>query len=501
MANMRSQLLAAALLITLVAATGCREKKDAVIDNPPIITKALSDSTSEFYGEFGSYPKELRYLPIGVFDSGTGGLTVLEKILSLDHFDNITGSTERDSILDFAGEHFIYLADQANMPYGTYDAVGKADYLRELAVKDALFLMDNEYYSNATEEHQSGEKARVKILVIACNTATAYGLKDIQSMLEQSGTGVKVIGVINAGVKATLDQLDIKDGDNPIAIGVLATQGTISSGAYERTINEMLEEREIKKTKVYVVNQAGYGFAEAVDSEPDFVNPSLTAPRESYRGPRIGDGDDSLNLELFNAYKFDLSNNRVLYTKNPKGGYTDFQLNHACNYARFNLVSLIEKYRLSGNGAPLKAVILGCTHYPFLLETLTQVIDELRHLKINGKYPYKEIIADDFFFVDPAVYTAIECYNTLRGDSNLALRITPTEVRSYISVPSTSLEAANLTEEGKLTHDYKYGREIGTEEVSTKQVPFSKSNIDENNLQRIEQLLPYSYSLIYPTMK
>ena len=42
--------------------------------------------------------------------------------------------------------------------------------------------------------------------------------------------------------------------------------------------------------------------------------------------------------------------------------------------------------------------------------------------------------------------------------------------------------------------------EIGTEEITTKPVPFSKSNIDETNLKRIEKLLPYSYSLIYPTM-
>ena len=52
-------------------------------------------------------------LPIGIFDSGTGGLTVLEKFLEMD---------------EYAHERFVYLADQANMPYGNYDAVGKADF-------------------------------------------------------------------------------------------------------------------------------------------------------------------------------------------------------------------------------------------------------------------------------------------------------------------------------------------------------------------------------------
>lgn len=147
-------------------------------------------------------------------------------------------------------------------------------------------------------------------------------------------------------------------------------------------------------------------------------------------------------------------------------------------------------------------MILGCTHYPFLIETLQQVIDELRvYTAADGSKPYAALIADDFTFVDPALYTAIECYNTLRQDGNLAFRTTPTEVKAYISVPSAQLDAANLTEEGALTYDFKYGRQTGTEDITTKAVPFSKSNIDENNLQRIEKLLPYCFSLIAPTME
>ena len=269
--NFAILLLAGALLLP-----GCKGKKQEVYDNIPIIDKALSEETSAFYANFSAYPTDLKELPIGVFDSGTGGLTVLEKILSLDGFQNITGKAGKDNIPDFAGEHFIYLADQANMPYGVYDACGKADYLRELVVKDALFLMGDKYYENPFQAPAAGVKPRVKIMVIACNTATAYGLKYVQSMLAQSGTGVKVIGVINAGVKATLDQFAGETA--PYAIGVLATQGTISSGAYERTIREMAAERGLKQ-EITVVNQSGYGFAESVDSEPDYVNVYLKAPR------------------------------------------------------------------------------------------------------------------------------------------------------------------------------------------------------------------------------
>ena len=483
----------------LLSTSGCH-KQELPADNPVVVNKALYDTASNFYVEFDEYPDEMRNLPIGIFDSGTGGLTVLEKLLSLDSFDNITGTAGRDSILDFAGEHFIYLADQANMPYGNYEAEGNSEYLQELVLKDALFLMDDDFFSNAIEERPTGSKPRVKIIVVACNTATAYGLDLIQKMLDQTGTGVKVIGVINAGVSATLDELDVKPGDAPFAIGVLATPGTIASGAYERTLREEIAKRGIT-TPIDIVNQSGYGFAEAVDSDPDYVNPLLFAPSSSYRGPALGEADGSIRQELLKAYNFDFSDNKMLARRSPGGGYASLQLNSAENYARFNMVSLLERHRQSGKGTPLRAIILGCTHYPFYLETLNETIAELREYREDGRYPYRDLIADEITFIDPAVYTAIECYNTLRQDGNLAYRITPTKVDAYISVPSNLLEDTCLTQDGMLTHEYKYGRRSGTEDQTTKQVPFSLQNLDRNNLQRIEERLPYSYELIAPSLK
>ena len=487
------------LTVLMALPAGCR-KNELPPDNLPIVNKALYDTASNFYVEFDEYPEEMRNLPIGVFDSGTGGLTVLEKLLSLDTFDNITGAAGRDSILDFAGEHFIYLADQANMPYGNYAAEKNTEYLKELVLKDAMFLLDDDYFLNAIEEESQGRKPRAKIIVVACNTATAYGLDLIRDMIAQSGKDVKVIGVIGAGVRATLDELNIGPDTAPLTIGVLATPGTIASGAYERTLREEIERRGIT-TPIDIVNQSGYGFAEAVDSDPDYVNPLLFAPRSTYRGPALGESDGSIKQELLKAYNFDFTDNKMLARRNPDGGYASLQLNSAENYARFNMVSLLERHRQSGKGTPIRAIILGCTHYPFHLETLNETLAELKDYREDGRYPYRDLIADEITFIDPAVYTAIECYNTLRKDGNLAYRITPTKVDAYISVPSSLLEDTCLTSEGLLTHDYKYGRKPGTEDQTTKQVPFSRKNIDSNNLQRIEERLPYSYGLIAPSLK
>lgn len=489
----------ACMTVLMALTAGCR-KHELPPDNLPIVNKALYDTASNFFVEFNEYPDEMRNLPIGVFDSGTGGLTVLEKLLSLDAFDNITGASGRDSILDFAGEHFIYLADQANMPYGNYAAEKNTEYLQELVLKDALFLLDDDYFLNAIEEESQGRKQRVKIIVVACNTATAYGLDLIREMIAQSGKDVKVIGVIGAGVRATLDELDLGPDATPLAIGVLATPGTIAIGAYEKAIRAELKLRGIT-TPVDIVNQGSYGFAEAVDTDPDYVNPLLFAPRSTYHGPELGEADNNIKQHLLKAYNFDFTENKMLARRSPDGRYASLQLNSPENYARFAMVELMERHRLSGKGTPLRAVILGCTHYPFYQETLRQTLEELRDYREDGRYPYRDLIADSVLFIDPAVYTAIECYNTLRADGNLAFRISPTRVDAYISVPSNLLPDDCLTHDGMLTYQYKYGRTTGTEEQTTKQVPFSLQNLDPNNLERIKDLLPYSYALIAPSLK
>lgn len=457
----------------------------------PISEKALNDTASVFYADFASYPRQKSQLPIGVFDSGTGGLTVQEVLLTLDSFDNITGKEVGDGIPDFAGENFVYLADDANMPYGDYDAAGKSDYLRELVVKDALFLMGDKYYNLAIDDAPYGEKMEVKVIVIACNTATAYGLADIEKLLAKSGTGVKVIGVINAGVRAALADWE-KDTD--YAIGVMATPGTISSGAYQRTINEIAAQKGLNG-KITVVNQSALGFANAVDGVSDYVKSGIYSPREEYRGPIMGSSDDQINPSIIERYFFDYSNGALLYSKS-NGEFDQIQLNSADNYARFHLVSLVEKYRKSGCDVPLKSIILGCTHYPFHLEVLNKTIEQLRNYKKDGVYIYKNCIAEDFTFIDPAQYTAKECYKLLRENHELALRTSPGKLYPYISIPSYGLDAKNLDEDGNLTYDFKYGRAVGTEDITTKVVPFSSRYIDQETQDRIKRLVPESYSLI-----
>jgi glutamate racemase len=199
------------------------------------------------------YRGDLRDLPIGVFDSGVGGLTVLEALKAHDRHDNRTGKEGADGVPDFAGERFVYFGDQANMPYGNYSAAGRTDFLRELILRDVLFLLGRRY--------AQGAKPPVKAIVIACNTATAYGLEDIRTAVKAWGIPVIVIGVVEAGAQGLAETAEGAQG----GVAVLATVGTCVSNAYPKAI---------AKVSGRPVRQLGSAtLAAAIEGDPSVKTP------------------------------------------------------------------------------------------------------------------------------------------------------------------------------------------------------------------------------------
>jgi glutamate racemase len=136
--------------------------------------------------------------PIGVFDSGMGGLTVLKALAAR-----------------LPNERFVYLGDTARLPYGTKSA----ETVQAYALQATRLLLDE----------------GVKMLVIACNTASAVALESLQ----QAFTPIPVIGVIEpgarAGVAATANR----------RIAVIATEGTVRGGAYARAIRKLMSDAEV----------------------------------------------------------------------------------------------------------------------------------------------------------------------------------------------------------------------------------------------------------------
>jgi glutamate racemase len=134
---------------------------------------------------------------IGIFDSGIGGLTVMQKMVEvLPH------------------EHLIYLGDTARFPYGSKSA----ETIRRYALENTEFLVDK----------------GIKMLVVACNSAAAAGLETLRDHFE-----IPVLGVIEPGAREAVRRTRNRK------VGVIGTEATIASGAYTRALKELDADLEI----------------------------------------------------------------------------------------------------------------------------------------------------------------------------------------------------------------------------------------------------------------
>ena len=195
--------------------------------------------------------------PIGMFDSGFGGLTVARALIDL-----------------LPGEDLVYFGDTARYPYGPRPL----DEVRDFALQVARLLV---------------ERHDVKMVVVACNTASAAALELLRFECD-----VPVLGVIDPGVRSLVRAT--RNG----RVGVIGTVGTISSGAYQRAVRAT-------RAAVELSCAACPGFVEFVE-----------------RGETAGDQVHVLAERL--------------------------------------LAPLVE--------AGVDALLLGCTHYPFLARTIGDVL-------------------------------------------------------------------------------------------------------------------------------
>lgn len=224
--------------------------------------------------------------PIGVFDSGVGGLTVVKEIMN-----------------QLPGEDIIYFGDTARVPYGSKSKKTIITYTRQIV----RFLMNKD----------------VKAIVIACNTASAFALETVKSEVD-----IPIIGVVKPG--AMVAAKTTRNG----RIGVIGTEGTINSGIYGEFLSQT-------NPNVKVFGKAC----------PLFV-------------PLVEEGmiDDPVTYEMVKRY----------------------------------ISVLLEKH--------IDTLVMGCTHYPLLRDTIRRVVGEDIVL-VNPAYEtaksLSEVLTDNGLRNDP----------------------------------------------------------------------------------------------------
>jgi glutamate racemase len=170
--------------------------------------------------------------PIGVFDSGVGGLTVLKELRK-----------------QLPSESTVYLGDEARMPYGPRPQAEVLEFTRQ-----ALRWLDTR---------------DCKLIVIACNTATSAALETVRDE-----NRVPIIGVVRPGAAAAIATSTRR------AIGVLATAGTVRSGAYVRAVRDLDPLCDVIQQAcpklVPIVEEGKAGTPEALAAVREYVEPLLT---------------------------------------------------------------------------------------------------------------------------------------------------------------------------------------------------------------------------------
>ncbi len=472
------------LLITLLFFfASCHEKAELQLLAPH--KKFIDDirgSRNSFYSvsePLKSQPK--KDLAIGIFDSGIGGLTVFDAIINTDYF-NASHENRPDGIKDFDKEQFVYFADQANMPYSNYVEEGKKDLLVENILKDALFLLNNKYHPSADSPQVADDKPNIKAMVIACNTGTAYGKKQVEELCRVTGSKIKVIGVIDAGCRGTMELIPKEDN---AVIGVMATPATVSSMAYVNTLNELNKDHT---RNIRIFQQGGKGLHEAIENKPQFIGTTYSRPYAAYEGPSLFDSRYPIDKSLLPYYRFDTTQCQMLYNKGTLEASDTIEINSIENYARYHVVSLVEQLRKDNDTVPLKAIILGCTHYPFASGIIGDVLRELRKTDRYG-----QLLADSVYIVDPALNTAKELYAWMsqHGLFNDTGKSNVRDSRFFISVPNTFEKEVETGPDGRFTQEYQY-KKRGINEMKdfTLMVPFSPAILSGDQMDMIRNRLP-----------
>lgn len=181
--------------------------------------------------------------PIGIFDSGVGGMTVLAEIKKL-----------------LPNEDLIYLGDTKNFPYG----VKSKETIIELSKNCIDFLI----------------KQDVKMIVIACGTATSQALEEMKKIYS-----IPIIGIIEPTVESIKNENNIKN-----KIGVIGTEGTIRSNEWEKKLKNSINNVEvINKACPLLAPMAEQGWIQ---------NKVAYEAIKEYMAPFIGENIDKLILRM-----------------------------------------------------------------------------------------------------------------------------------------------------------------------------------------------------------
>lgn len=201
---------------------------------------------------------------IGVFDSGIGGLTVLHHLIQA-----------------FPKENFIYFGDTARVPYGNKSEAT----IRRYAIESALLLLER----------------KIKLLVVACHTASAYAVEELQRLFS-----IPVIGVVIPAVEEALKATQTKE------LLVLGTKATVASKVYEKEV--------VSRDPLVLLHAVACPLFVPFVEDPPKNMAILDAVIEEYLSPFV---DSAIDVVIFGCTHYPLIKKAVAHFLRPQVTYIE----------------------------------------------------------------------------------------------------------------------------------------------------------------------------------
>lgn len=419
-------ILCLGLLPLMAALASCGEQASYDQETIPIVQKAVYDTASVYHVAFGAYPSQLDTLPIGIIEFD-GWQPMEETLAQLESYNNITGKDGNDGIPDFAGENYQILLDSENLPYEDYIEAKNENYLREITVKNAIFLLSNKYYIQSSDKVAKGTKSPCKIILVSSPWASAYGVSDIEQMLRLAKSDVKVVGVIKPAVKEVYNDI-IRSKNDSVAVAVLDSYG--EGALFEQAIKEQSKHEE------------GVKYISVINGNLKELATIMSNKMEEW-------DEEETDINVQSAV-----NDSILRS-----------------HIRRCIVSVLDSLQSSQEQIPLKSIVLGSWEQINYTPDILSVLEELRHYTVNGREVYAHLIDPDLKIIYPLECAAKECYMLLRNNNLLAFNPNDSYKSMFKSVPNYTVNTENLDANGSLSREFKLSRQIGKEEETTVAVP------------------------------
>lgn len=236
MYSVKKQILQAiAALFLLPAVTSCGSRTVQTHDTIPFVKEALTDTSASVLGMLRAFDSRRTEGAIAVVGETYKAVTLADRLVASDGFDNVDGRSLPDGLPDFSGETVAVYMDEVNSPYSAMMTGDGEMQLREVSVRTALMALDTVVRATPYDRDNLRWKAPAKVIVLASPLMSEFGFYDIDTLCRMTGKDVPLISPVHAMMKQAF-----ASHDGALNIGVWSDGTMLGSGVFRYVFDRML---------------------------------------------------------------------------------------------------------------------------------------------------------------------------------------------------------------------------------------------------------------------